>query len=138
MTEGRLQGIEGKLQTLDSIHDLILGLTVRLENLHAEFRQAGCQTRYFGQHQRPTFTKHEFPIFNPKDIPFWLWKCERYFNIAETPKENKVKMASIHFDEKTFLWHRAMDRRWRGCFPQWEEYIVLLQDRFKTSFESLI
>ena len=106
--------------------------------IHAEFRQAECQTRYFGQHQRPTFTKYEFPRFDTKDIPFWLWKCERYFSIAETPKEDKVKMASIHLDERTFLWHWAMERRWQGCLPQWEEYAVLLQDRFGPSFESPI
>ncbi|KAK4253839.1 hypothetical protein QN277_010462 [Acacia crassicarpa] len=89
------------------------------------------------QYRKPTqFTKMEFPKYVGDDILTWLLKCERFFELDDTPEESKVKMASLHLDDKTFQWHRALERRLRNRLPSWDEYAVLFQDNFGPAFEN--
>lgn len=53
------------------------------------------------------FTKMEFPKFNGSNLRTWLCKVEQYFSMDEVPHIQKVKIASIHFDDIAVEWHLA-------------------------------
>ncbi|XP_054814737.1 uncharacterized protein LOC129315194 [Prosopis cineraria] len=91
-------------------------------------RREGYERR---EYRRPMqFTKMEFPKFTREDVLGWILKCERYFELDETPEETKIKMASMHLDPRAFQWHQAYEKSCEGIWPTWEEYIEEVKDRF--------
>lgn len=143
MTEQRFEAMETQLRDvnrrltalnrIDRIEAAILNLTNRLEQEHVEQPRRLGQGNGQGNPPLPRhtqFTKLEFPKYEGGDILAWLLCCESFFQFDNTPEENKVRMASIHLDNKSFQWHQALVRRTRGRLPLWEEYAVMLQDTF--------
>jgi len=49
----------------------------------------------------------EFPRFNGDNVKEWLYQCETYFLMDETPPEVKTKLAIVHFEGKALKWHHA-------------------------------
>lgn len=62
-------------------------------------------------------------------------KCEKYFQLDETPEEWKVTMASLHLDEKAFSWHQALKRK-LGETLTWADYVEVLKVQFGPSYEA--
>ncbi|KAG2321259.1 hypothetical protein Bca52824_014472 [Brassica carinata] len=52
--------------------------------------------------------KIDFPRFDGSKLKEWLSKAEEFFEIANTPEECKVGIASIHFDGEASTWHLAL------------------------------
>ncbi|KAK4253307.1 hypothetical protein QN277_010630 [Acacia crassicarpa] len=147
---------EQRLHTMDNtLQGLLEGFNTGMASLQQEMQEFSAagqnglrnydhhQERYQDrrqgqpQYHKPTqFTKMEFPRYSGDDILTWLLKCERFFELDDTPEESKVKMASLNLDDKTFQWHRALERRLRNRLPSWDEYAVLLQDNFGPAFEN--
>jgi len=46
-----------------------------------------------------------------------MYKCESFFGVNGTPENVKVKIASIHLEGKTLLWHQSFIRPF--TFGQW-------------------
>lgn len=83
---------------------------------------AGHHRPRMDQHdyQTPTkLTKMEFPRFQRADVLGWILKRERYFQIDETPNAWKVKMASIHLDEKASKWDHPFKHTGIGQTTSW-------------------
>ena len=58
---------------------------------------------------KKAFTTMRFPQFDGQDIFSWLYWCERFFELDQTPEAEKVKMVSLYLDDKTyFQWHCAL------------------------------
>ena len=117
-----------KFPALYEIQELMSWIHNRQDNMHMELQQS---------------TFMEFPQFDGQDILSWLFWCDRFFEIHQTPEEQKVKLASTYLDNKTFYqWHCSLKRRLHGCLPIWEEYIGMLKDYvgtpLKTPMEDLI
>ncbi|KAG8391132.1 hypothetical protein BUALT_Bualt01G0156100 [Buddleja alternifolia] len=73
----------------------------------------------------------EFPHFNGEDLGGWLYKCEQFFEVDETPSATKVKLASVHLEGKALPWHQMyMKERLTREIPNWEEYVKALNDHF--------
>ncbi|KAG8387123.1 hypothetical protein BUALT_Bualt03G0220500 [Buddleja alternifolia] len=83
-------------------------------------------------YQIPTkVARVEFPRFNGDYLRGWLYKCEQFFEVDETPPTAKVKMASVHLEGKIIQWHQMyMKGRLTREIPNSEEYIRALNDRF--------
>lgn len=76
-------------------------------------------------------TKVEFPRFDGSDLENWLFHCNRYFQIDETPEHAKVRLASLHLCDRALKWHHAFtwNRATTGD-PPWEEYEAAVRIRF--------
>ncbi|OIT04745.1 hypothetical protein A4A49_65195, partial [Nicotiana attenuata] len=48
----------------------------------------------------------EFPKFDGVGLSDWLYQCEQYFEVAETPATSRVKMASCRLEGKALQWHQ--------------------------------
>ena len=73
----------------------------------------------------------EFPRFNGDNVKEWLYQCETYFLMDETPLEVKTKLAIMHLEGKAFKWHHASRKiLWSKHLPSWGEYVQFLTERF--------
>ncbi|XP_019462912.1 PREDICTED: uncharacterized protein LOC109361830 [Lupinus angustifolius] len=81
-----------------------------------------CQTRLL---------RIDFPRFAGENVKEWVYKCETYFMIDDTPEEVKVKLAIMHFEGKALKRHHAyVKSSWTNSLPSWNEYVNILVERF--------
>jgi len=73
----------------------------------------------------------DFPRFNGESVNQWIYQCENYFLIDNTPDEFKVKLAIVYLEGKTLQWHTALGKSCsNSSLPSWQEYKKQLIDRF--------
>ena len=73
----------------------------------------------------------DFPRFNGEGIKQWLIQCETFFSVDNTPDEFKVRLTVFHFEGKALQWHSAYIKSvGLENLPSWNEYQILLLDRF--------
>ena len=72
--------------------------------------------------------KLDFPRFRGEDPTCWVYKANQFFSYHNTPKHQKVMMASYHLEEEALIWFQ--DVKQAGGFPSWEIFIKALQTRF--------
>ncbi|KAG8384912.1 hypothetical protein BUALT_Bualt04G0167500 [Buddleja alternifolia] len=66
-----------------------------------------------------------------EDLRGWIYKCEQFFEIDNTPPEAKVRIAVVHLEGKALQWHQIfMKNRLTRELPHWGEYVRALNDRF--------
>nr|GEZ28980.1 hypothetical protein [Tanacetum cinerariifolium] len=63
----------------------------------------GRQANQFGR-----LAKVEFPKFHKDDVRGWVFRCDQFFHIDNTPNEEKVKIVSVYLSDKALLWHRQV------------------------------
>ncbi|GKD49396.1 RNA-directed DNA polymerase like protein, partial [Tanacetum coccineum] len=61
----------------------------------------GRQASHFGR-----LAKVEFPRFQEDDVRGWVFRCDQFFNIDNTPNDEKVKIVYVHLSDKALIWHR--------------------------------
>ncbi|GKD58214.1 reverse transcriptase [Tanacetum coccineum] len=89
----------------------------------------GRQATQFGR-----LEKVEFPKFQGDDVRGWVFKCDQFFLIDNTPNEEKVKIVSVHLYDKALLWHRQFISN-NGENVGWEVYKTAIIQRFGSIFE---
>ncbi|KAF3645028.1 hypothetical protein T459_34896 [Capsicum annuum] len=81
-------------------------------------------------------TKVEFPHFDGTNLRTWMYKADQFFAYDDTPVVQKVREATLHFDDIAIEWHLFyLKSRLYLQFPTWEEYIYVLMDRFGGEYE---
>jgi len=87
-------------------------------------------------HPMSRLSKIEFPRFNGTDLRPWIYKVDQFFSLDEIPPNQKVRVASLHFDGLAIEWHLAFIKsRQHLPYPTWDEYLYALMDRFGAEFE---
>ena len=94
--------------------------------------ETGQRNSYGGGYQVPTrFSCIKFPKFNGEGFKSWLYKCDQFFEVDETPSEAKVRIAAMHLEGKALQCHQVfMKARISRDPPAWEEYVKALGSRF--------
>ncbi|KAL0313875.1 UNVERIFIED_CONTAM: hypothetical protein Sangu_2231900 [Sesamum angustifolium] len=78
-------------------------------------------------------SKVEFLKFDGDDLRGWVFKCEQFFEVDDTPSDAKVKLAAVHIEGRALQWHQVyMKSKLTREVPNWEEYVRALYDRFGT------
>ncbi|KAL0897718.1 hypothetical protein Bca101_081679 [Brassica carinata] len=77
--------------------------------------------------------KIDFPRFDGSKLKEWLSKAEEFFEIANTPEECKVGIASIHFDGEASTWHLALKQEDENAMilRSWRVYKNRIKERFE-------
>ena len=77
--------------------------------------------------------KIDFPRFDGSKLKEWLSKAEEFFEIANTPDESKVGIASIHFDGDASTWHLALKQEDENVMilRSWRLYKNRIKERFE-------
>nr|GEX59192.1 hypothetical protein [Tanacetum cinerariifolium] len=50
-------------------------------------------------------SKLEFPNYYRDDMQGWMFRVKQFFSIDNVPKEDKVRMVSIHMYDTALTWH---------------------------------
>lgn len=80
---------------------------------------------------QPQLTRLEFPKFNGERLHEWVGRCIQFFELDCTPENTKVKIASLHMEDRALQWHQNfMKGRLSGEFPVWGEYVSALNSKF--------
>ncbi|XP_076907379.1 uncharacterized protein LOC143563805 [Bidens hawaiensis] len=79
--------------------------------------------------------KVDFPKFNGEDVQGWLYRCEHFFAIDETPDNLKLRHAVIHLEGDAIQWHRSYMKTRNATVAElpWEEYVRAISSRFSDS-----
>ncbi|MCI32961.1 hypothetical protein A2U01_0054176, partial [Trifolium medium] len=80
-------------------------------------------------------SKVEFPRFDGKNVRDWLYKCDQFFLLDETPPTSRVRLASIHLDGLALQWHLNYMRQKFDIYPSWQQYITDVTTRFGDAYE---
>ena len=75
-------------------------------------------------------SKVGFPRFDGSQLKEWLYRCEQFFAIDNTPPEGKVRIASMHFSGLALQWHLNYMKTRLQDFPSWPQYVSDLGLRF--------
>nr|GEX42047.1 hypothetical protein [Tanacetum cinerariifolium] len=51
--------------------------------------------------------KIDFPKFSGDDVEGWVYRCEHFFAMDETPEGMKLRYAVVHYEGDALQWHRA-------------------------------
>ncbi|KAF3616410.1 hypothetical protein FXO38_34572 [Capsicum annuum] len=87
-------------------------------------------------HPLSRLSKIEFPRFNGMDLRSWTYKVDQFFSFDEVPYNQKVRVASLHFDGLAIEWLLDYIRsRQHLPYPTWEKHIYAFMDRFGTEYE---
>lgn len=138
---------DSALRTEQSIEDLRQMLTTMATQFNSPASGSGQApvTGHTEQHEGNTHTAPqeyqiptkcsniEFPHFEGANLRSWVYKCDQFFEVDNTPSNTKVKIASVHLDGKALQWHQSyMKSRITRDPPTWEEYVRALSERFGT------
>ncbi|CAH2033767.1 unnamed protein product [Thlaspi arvense] len=50
-------------------------------------------------------TKVGFPMFNGSKLREWIYRCDQFFGLDNTPMEHRVPLASMHLEDEALEWH---------------------------------
>lgn len=75
-------------------------------------------------------TKVAFPMFDGSELREWIYRCEQFFSLDNTPPELKVRLASLHMTRKALQWHHSYISNRYNIFPLWPEYVSAISARF--------
>lgn len=82
-------------------------------------------------HSPSKYACMDFPHFSVDDLRTWIYRADQFFEVDDTPPQDKVKIAAVHFDGKALQWHQScMKNRLTGEISSREDYVRALYARF--------
>lgn len=64
-----------------------------------------------GFQAKTRLSRVEFPTFNGDDLEeYWVFRCERFFDLDRTPEEARANLASVHLEGEALEWHQVFAR----------------------------
>ena len=89
------------------------------------------ETHGRGQYFATRQAKVDFPQFSGEDLSGWLYKCQQFFEVDNTPPESRVRLAAINLNGRALQWHQNWVKYKRGGeVVTWDAYVKALEDRF--------
>ncbi|XP_022031762.1 uncharacterized protein LOC110932814 [Helianthus annuus] len=79
--------------------------------------------------------KVEFPKFSGEDVEGWIYRCEHFFAMDETPDDVKLRCAVVHLEGDALQWHRAYMKIRGATISEvpWEDYVRSISARFSNA-----
>ncbi|XP_076890181.1 uncharacterized protein LOC143541176 [Bidens hawaiensis] len=79
--------------------------------------------------------KVEFPKFSGEDVEGWVYRCEHFFALDETPDETKLRCAAVHLEGDALQWHRAFLKTRNATVSEvpWDDYVRSISARFSSA-----
>ncbi|KAF5783699.1 putative nucleotidyltransferase, Ribonuclease H [Helianthus annuus] len=86
-----------------------------------------------GRNSKPfRIGKIEFPKFSGEDVEGWVYRCEHFFAMDDTPPDSKLRCAAVHLEGDALQWHRAFMKTRNATVAEvpWDEYVRSISARF--------
>ncbi|KAI4338978.1 hypothetical protein MLD38_023974 [Melastoma candidum] len=135
-TDSMKELMQDILRKVEGMGSQVIGLSERLDEMErrgrgkqrevsVEGNSDARRSYYSPRHDDRTMRqgKIDFPSFDGHNVQEWIFKCERYFELDETPADMRVSVASIHLNGPAIEWHYAFIRNRELKGPiSWAEY----------------
>ncbi|XP_057497404.1 uncharacterized protein LOC130782134 [Actinidia eriantha] len=72
--------------------------------------------------------KLDFSKFFGEDPESWIYKCEKFFELNATEDNQKLRLASLHLEDKAMTWFRWFEKS--HTLRTWQEFCRVLLMRF--------
>nr|KAJ0197601.1 hypothetical protein LSAT_V11C700383600 [Lactuca sativa] len=79
------------------------------------------------------YRKLKIPIFSGEDVQGWVYRIERYFEVQEVKRKERLKVVAVCLEGPPLSWYRWQDSR--KPFNSWSRFKTKLLDRFQSSRE---
>lgn len=134
---------ERHAEVLDEIKNSIAGLTQLITTLNSKYERLSEKVNFSSSsptHQQPPLLQNphlNFRAFQPKlDFPkffgeepeSWIYKCEKFFELNAIDDSQKLRLASLHLEEKAMNWYRWYEKS--HTLRTWVEFSRVLLLRF--------
>ncbi|GJS19025.1 reverse transcriptase [Tanacetum coccineum] len=116
--------LEGSLATMQRLINNITALSLQ----NQQMGNRGSQVH----HSR--LAKIEFSKFFGDDVKGWVFRCEKFFLIEQTPEKDKVTLISIYLYDKALLWHSQFVRT-HGNNVTWNVYKQAILTRLGNGYD---
>ncbi|XP_022041343.1 uncharacterized protein LOC110943921 [Helianthus annuus] len=117
--------------------ETLMGLKAAFDQMQATFSKLEQQGTLIPRNEGDRLssnrlTKVEFPKFNGDDVEGWMYKCEHFFSIDDTPERYKVRYAAVHLEGRALQWHQGFMKSSgkQICDVTWDEYTRNASTRF--------
>nr|GEY57957.1 hypothetical protein [Tanacetum cinerariifolium] len=79
--------------------------------------------------------KIDFSKFSGDDVEGWVYRCEHFFAMDETPEGMKLRYVVVHLEGDALQWHLAYlhTRNATVAEIQWDEYVRSISARFSNA-----
>ena len=76
--------------------------------------------------------KIDFPKFSGDDVEGWVYRCEHFFSMDDTPDDSKLRCAAVHLEGDALQWHRAYLKTRNATVAEvpWADYVRSISARF--------
>ena len=73
----------------------------------------------------------DFSRFSRSDLNGWLFRCQQFFKVDQTPVDMKVKLATINLEGRALQWHQNWTKFKKSDeVVTWESYVQKLEGHF--------
>ncbi|KAF7818664.1 Transposon Ty3-G Gag-Pol polyprotein [Senna tora] len=139
--DDRLTEIGGRLTAMDELlgghKEAMQNMEVmmrRLVQLHNNDRPPHNRTGDQEAHQAGfsfgRTMKVELPHFDGSDAEDWIFKVEEFFQIYNTPMDQRIRLASLHMKGAAYAWYKWIVQN--SLVQSWDEFLKALLLRFGT------
>ncbi|KAA8539824.1 hypothetical protein F0562_026516 [Nyssa sinensis] len=126
-------------EAMAGIKDLVSALNLKYEQITEKVRSSSSGSLIIptreptnNQNQWQTrFAKLDFPKFFDEDLEAWVYKCEKFFEFNAIDETQKVRLASIHMEDRAIHWFRWYEKT--HILRTWREFAGALIARFGDS-----
>lgn len=135
--------------TTDRLEDAIARLTSSQANLNERYTDLSGKVDSILDHlrlrdlqQHPpsvsnmsahrNFVKLDIPRFDGRDPLGWIFKMNQLFQYQNTPKEERITVASLYLDGAALSWYQWMFTN--GLISSWQSFLDALESRFAPTF----
>lgn len=69
-----------------------------------------------------------FPNFGGEDLQGWVYRCDHFFAMDDTPESEKLRFVVVHLEGDALQWHQSYMRTCRLFMMDlsWPSYVRLL------------
>lgn len=130
-------------ETLEEIKNSIAGLTQLITTLNSKYEGLSEKVPSSSSsptHQQPPLLQNphlnsrafqpklDFPKFFGDEPESWIYKCEKFFELNSIEEPQKLRLASLHLEDKAMNWFRWYEKS--HPLRTWQEFSRVLLLRF--------
>ncbi|XP_058217468.1 uncharacterized protein LOC131328550 [Rhododendron vialii] len=133
VTDRQAASLDGFKDMMDGIKTLITTLNSKYEQLQEKVSSSSSFPILPNPNQHPGHVrlfqlKLDFPKFFGDDPEAWIYKCEKFFELNAIEETQKLRLASLHMEDKAMHWYRWFEKS--HTLRTWREFSRVLLLRF--------
>lgn len=75
--------------------------------------------------------KFDFPRFDGEELLHWVYRAEQFFSFYRIPDDERLEIASMHFDGPVVPWYQMVEKE--GRVKTWAALVDALEDAYGPS-----